>query len=153
MSWHSVHCLVHVMLLTFWHSCIGKLVEIGLVFSWMYFLYLLLFHSPQSILSLWVKSSVSRWMTRNRGTLLMPASSETQKRQTDAGNVPPLAKRWSRNRSCHSKLEDCGDIGSSCWHWPRNMDSNIAKCTGADAAPVQAGLWRLWWGSTSTSPW
>lgn len=101
----------------------------------MCFLYLLLFHSPQSILSLWVNSSMSRWMTRNRETLLMPASSKIQKRQTYGENIPPLAKRWSRNRPCHHKLEDYGDIGSTCWHWPGDMDSNAVKIYRCRCSP------------------
>lgn len=91
----------------------------------MCFLYVLLFHSPQGILSLWVNSSMSRWMTRNTETLLMAASSGIPKRQPFVGSTPPPARRWSRNRSCHGQLEGCGDIGSTCWHGPGNMASMV----------------------------
>lgn len=91
----------------------------------------MLLHSPQSILTSWENSSLSRWMTRGRETLLMQASSKNQKRQSDAGNTPPLTERWSQNRSCHDKPKECGDIGSMGWHWPGNADPNAAGFPGA----------------------
>lgn len=158
--------LVHVMLLTFWHCWSGKLVDVGVLFSWMCFLYVLLFHSPQSILSLWVNSSMSRWMTRNTETLLMAASSGIPKRQPIVGSIPPLAKRWSQNRSCHDKLEDCGDfcrtycgdIGSTCRHGPGNValmvwDAEVQMAVGSEgcngAAPLvphdTVSRGSVWW--------
>ena len=146
--------LVHVMLLIFWHCCIGKLVEIGFFFFFLaecvFFIYCC-FIVPRAFCHYeWIAAWVDGWQEIEKLCLCQHLQKFRKDRPMQEIYHHLLRDDLGID---HATIEDCGDIGSTCWHWRGNTDSNAVRFIGADAVPVQAGLWRLWWGSTSTSPW
>lgn len=131
-----------VMLLIFCYCPTGNLVKAGVFyFSWMCFLYLLLFHSPWGILSSWLHSSMSREIG-TREILLMAAPSGVQRSQTYVGNSPPLAKKTEHARKTRGLWGYWLRLLAQTWR-------NGLKCCWVSRHRQDY----VWWGSTFTLPW